>query len=566
MLSKKLDAPSSSIFLNRWALFNFALFALMALMTFFGREHILFLLARTLCFWSTSLFLVLYLFRGKNEIFQMGYLTYLEATRKKIFFILILFALGTMGYAIFLPSVLPKDQLKVLQKICFTSATLFGAVIAIFLSASVLPKDIKDKTIFSIIPKPIRRFEYVLGRLFGCWMILGVFVFSMMIVCLGLVEWTLSRLHTEYPALSRDLSSARLPHRPVILLDTHRQEIRVCKNCFSRQLTASQKCLQAPEKKATDSAQEHSHDHEHDHSHDSHPEPKAPKICEPELFSVLQKQHPNLNVPVFDEVIFVYKNLPIQQFKGKTQEELESPLQIRFPVAEGLTRRIPFLFHFENPTTKERFSQKIYLPHSKEFWSAFPSKYIDEQGNLNVIVSRLHPDLNLASFGGLLIFGSVGYVEIIYVKSFFLLFLSLLLLSLLSLTCSTFLSTPVAVVSSSFLYLLGNMLDFLREFVEGLRKKGAGFFSPEENHGDHVHEAIAHSEESFSWMLQWLADVVDTFCRYFVDFTYFDLNHLLRIGVDIPFHLLGERVEYFVWYCFPLLAISYLSFHYRELS
>ncbi|MEK7485227.1 MAG: ABC transporter permease, partial [Planctomycetota bacterium] len=505
-------------------------------------------LAYFLFFWSTLLFFLIYSTRGKNTIFQIGFITYLDALRKKIFFILALFALGTLGYSVFLSSVLPKDQLKILQTICFTTATLFGGVVAIFLSATVIPKDIKDKTIFSIIPKPVRRFEYILGRLLGCWMVLAVLLFSMLLMCLFLIEWTLFDLGKESPALSEELASARLPYRPIKILDGQRKEILVCKQCLQRVASITQICKKN--------------------------QGTTPSTCSPEKFSTLYQQYPNLLIPLQDEIIFVYQQLPLKQFKqGTSEEKIESPLQIHFSVPEGFTRRIPFLFHFENPETKERISQKIFLPNGKEYWSYFPSKCISGEGCLNIVVSRLHPDLNWVGFGSLLVFGSVGRVEWIFIKCFFLLYLMLLLLSLLALTCSTFLSTPVAVVFTGFLYLLGQMLEFLREFVESLRKKGGSVFhgigealSHEESHHHGNENGIEQVEKWGSLMTNWIGDGIEFFCNYFIDFTRFDLTYLLRIGVDIPFHLFTQQIQYFCFCCFPLLAITYISFRYRELS
>lgn len=535
-----------------WGILNLILFLVLLVFHFWQKNAWITKLAYFSFFWSTLLFFLLYSYRGKNTLFQLGFITYIEALRKKVFFILGLFALGTMGYSSFLSSVLPKDQLKILQTICFTTATLFGAVVAIFLSASIVPKDIKDKTIFSIIPKPVRRFEYILGRLLGCWMVLAVLLFSMLLMCLFLVEWTLHDLHKTSPALSAELSSARLPYRPIKILDGQKKEILVCKNCLLRIESRTQICNK---------------------SHEGHLHP-----CDPETFSNLYQRYPNLMVPIIDEIIFVYEQLPLKQFKSNKndQENLESPIQIHFPVSEGVTRRIPFLFHFENPATQERVSQKIFLPHSKEFWGYFPSRCISDEGKLTIIASRLHPDLNMIGFGSLLVFGSVGRIEWVFIKCFFLLYLMLLLLSLLSLTCSTFLSTPIAVVFTGFLYLLGQMLEFLRDFVESLRKKGASIFQPLEDaahHDDHAHHGHEHLDTLIdttqtwsAFLVQWIGNLIEFFCNYFIDFTRFDLTYLLRIGVDIPFSLFSQQVQYFCFCCFPLLVISYISFHYRELG
>jgi ABC-type transport system involved in multi-copper enzyme maturation permease subunit len=56
------------------------------------------------------------------------------------------------------------------------SISLFAVVIAVFLGSSLLYKEMERKTLYVILPKPIRRYEFLLGKYFGIALTGAVFV------------------------------------------------------------------------------------------------------------------------------------------------------------------------------------------------------------------------------------------------------------------------------------------------------------------------------------------------------------------------------------------------------
>src|SRR5262249_13867876 len=65
---------------------------------------------------------------------------------------------------------------------------LFGVLIAIFVGVNLVYKELDKKTVFSLIPKPIYRFEFVLGKYAGMVLTLAVQV-AIMSTVLFLVLW-----------------------------------------------------------------------------------------------------------------------------------------------------------------------------------------------------------------------------------------------------------------------------------------------------------------------------------------------------------------------------------------
>jgi len=55
-----------------------------------------------------------------------------------------------------------------------TAISIFGVLITIFISASVVPAEVENRVIYTVLSKPVRRFQYLLGKFIGVQMIVIV--------------------------------------------------------------------------------------------------------------------------------------------------------------------------------------------------------------------------------------------------------------------------------------------------------------------------------------------------------------------------------------------------------
>jgi ABC-type transport system involved in multi-copper enzyme maturation permease subunit len=62
-------------------------------------------------------------------------------------------------------------QAKLVKDICITAISIFGVLITIFVSASVVPAEADNKVVYTILSKPLRRIQYVLGKFVGVQLI-----------------------------------------------------------------------------------------------------------------------------------------------------------------------------------------------------------------------------------------------------------------------------------------------------------------------------------------------------------------------------------------------------------
>lgn len=110
------------------------------------------------------------------RIYAIALNTYREAVRDRVLFGVLVLAAGVLALTLALGELSLDQQMRVVTDLGLASISLFSVVIAIFLGSSLLYKEIERKTLYVILPKPIARFEFLLGKYFGIVVTTGVFI------------------------------------------------------------------------------------------------------------------------------------------------------------------------------------------------------------------------------------------------------------------------------------------------------------------------------------------------------------------------------------------------------
>jgi hypothetical protein len=105
--------------------------------------------------------------------------TLTELIRQKVFYFLLIFALLVIGNSAFIAKLSFQEQFQMLKDISLGAMSVFGSLLAILATANFLPKDMEDRTIYTILAKPVPRFCYLLGKLLGIFALLGLAILLM---------------------------------------------------------------------------------------------------------------------------------------------------------------------------------------------------------------------------------------------------------------------------------------------------------------------------------------------------------------------------------------------------
>ena len=116
-----------------------------------------------------------------SRILYIASNTFREAVRDRVLYNLIAFALLLSGAAILVGQISIDIEKLVVINLGLTAVSLFGVVIAIFIGIGLVSKEIEKRTLYTVLSRPVRRWEFIVGKFFGLAGTLAVNTFFMAI-------------------------------------------------------------------------------------------------------------------------------------------------------------------------------------------------------------------------------------------------------------------------------------------------------------------------------------------------------------------------------------------------
>ncbi len=113
--------------------------------------------------------------------------TLTELTRQKVFYVLLIFALILIGSSVFLARFSFQQEFQILKDVSLGAMSIFSSLLAIVATARLIPQDIEDRTVYSILAKPVPRFEYVVGKIIGVLCLLAISMIVMTAMFLAII-------------------------------------------------------------------------------------------------------------------------------------------------------------------------------------------------------------------------------------------------------------------------------------------------------------------------------------------------------------------------------------------
>ena len=105
--------------------------------------------------------------------------TLTELIRQRVFYVLLIFALLLIGSSVFMARFTFQQEFQILKDVSLGAMSIFSSLLAIVATARLISQDIEDRTIYTILAKPVPRFEYLLGKLGGVLLLLAISMAAM---------------------------------------------------------------------------------------------------------------------------------------------------------------------------------------------------------------------------------------------------------------------------------------------------------------------------------------------------------------------------------------------------
>jgi len=115
-----------------------------------------------------------------RETLWIALASFRETVRDKILYTLLFFVLLLFGFSILLGDWSVFAQKKVITDFSLGVMSIGGLAIAIFIGVGLIQKEIQRKTILTLLSKPVRRWQFLVGKYLGLLMVLVVNVLVMM--------------------------------------------------------------------------------------------------------------------------------------------------------------------------------------------------------------------------------------------------------------------------------------------------------------------------------------------------------------------------------------------------
>ncbi len=110
--------------------------------------------------------------------------TFRECIRDRILYNLLIFAILIIGLSGILSTLSIGEQVRIILNIGLAAIEIFGVMMAIFLGIGLVYKEIDRRTIYTILSKPIKRYQFLVGKFSG---LLFTLLVNLIIMTAGLV-------------------------------------------------------------------------------------------------------------------------------------------------------------------------------------------------------------------------------------------------------------------------------------------------------------------------------------------------------------------------------------------
>jgi ABC-type transport system involved in multi-copper enzyme maturation permease subunit len=113
-----------------------------------------------------------------------------ESVRDKVLYNLVLFAVIMIGASYLLGQLTAGQDVKIIKDLGLSATSIFGLFIAVFIGIGLVSKEVERRSLYSLLPKPIHRYQLVLGKYAGLTLTLVVNILIMTIAFYAVLFYT----------------------------------------------------------------------------------------------------------------------------------------------------------------------------------------------------------------------------------------------------------------------------------------------------------------------------------------------------------------------------------------
>jgi Cu-processing system permease protein len=102
-----------------------------------------------------------------NQVLAIAANTFKETVRDRVLAVIVVFALIMIVGSLWLGSISLGEQARMMEDFGLVAVTFFGLIVAVFVAASLVHKEVEKRTVFVLFSKPVSRTAFITGKFIG---------------------------------------------------------------------------------------------------------------------------------------------------------------------------------------------------------------------------------------------------------------------------------------------------------------------------------------------------------------------------------------------------------------
>lgn len=123
-----------------------------------------------------------------------------ESVRDKVLYSLVLFAVLLIAASYLIGQLTAGQDIKIIKDLGLAAISIFGLMIAVFIGIGLVWKEVEKRSIYGLLSKPIRRYEFLLGKYAGLALTLLVNVSAMAVAYYAVLAYMATTFTPEVRA------------------------------------------------------------------------------------------------------------------------------------------------------------------------------------------------------------------------------------------------------------------------------------------------------------------------------------------------------------------------------
>jgi ABC-type transport system involved in multi-copper enzyme maturation permease subunit len=117
-----------------------------------------------------------------------------DSVRDKVLYSIVAFAVLLMAASYLIGQLTAGQDIKIIKDLGLAAMSLFGLFIAVFIGIGLIAREIERRSVYAVLAKPVRRYEFIVGKYFG---LVGTLLLNLAVMALAYyavlayMQWTL---------------------------------------------------------------------------------------------------------------------------------------------------------------------------------------------------------------------------------------------------------------------------------------------------------------------------------------------------------------------------------------